>query len=56
MFELIRVERCTSTINDTQCNACNHIILCFKNRGQTCHVNIFGIPIWRPITKTNERW
>ena len=56
MFELIEVSKCTSTINDRQCNACDHNILHFKNLGQACPVDAFGILIWRPITKTNERW
>ena len=56
ILKLIGVSKCTSTINDRQCNICDHNILHFETLGQTCPVDAFGIPIWRPITKTNERW
>lgn len=56
MLELIEVSKCTSTINDRQCNTCNHTILHFEKIGQTCPVDAFGIPIWHRITETNKRW
>ena len=55
-FELIGVSKCTSIIDDRQCNLCDHNILHFKNRGQVCPVDASGIVIWHPTTKTNERW
>ena len=56
MFKLIGVSKCTSIIDDIQCNICNHNMLHFETLGQTCPVNGLGIPIWHRIIKTNERW
>lgn len=56
ILKLIGVSKCSSVINDRQCNICDHNILHLATLGQVCPVDAFGIPLWRRITKTNERW
>lgn len=56
MCKLVRLETCNSTINDIQCNACNHEILHLENHGQVCPIDAYGKLLWHPIIKTNIRW